>query len=244
MTHDGVILQLVAIDLVQLNSDVVVVYQEKNIAVFSTINKQPIAFYHHTTVSAGVKQGLWQKVGKGPLPHLTSLVFKQYFDKDDVETLNEFPDNLFRKIVKVKPHYTYWHVGEDVWHKMSESKGKQLKAENGDVVPPLTILERINRDEDSLRPIKMRDFSIENVVETGRRTKHLGKIEVGDNIKAVLKILRPPTSIETERLWFKVVDIQENKIIATLDNDPVYVQSIGDSDKISFVESEILEVLR
>lgn len=154
MTHDGAMLQLVAIDPVQLNSDVVVVYKEKNIEDFSTINKQPIAFYHHTTVSAGVKQGLWQKVGKGPLPHLASLIFKQYFDAEDVETLNEFPDNFFRKIVKLKPHYTYWHLGEDAWHKMSESRGKQLKAESGDIVPPLTILERMNDNEDGIRPVK------------------------------------------------------------------------------------------
>lgn len=89
----------------------------------------------------------------------------------------------------------------------------------------------------------MKDFYIENVADTGRRTERLGEIKVGDNIKVVLRLLKPINDIDAERLWFKVIDIQGDKIIATLDNDPMYVQSIGDSDKISFAEDEILEVL-
>ena len=55
VTKDGTYLQLVAIDTVQLNSDVVVVYDK---AALNDIPHAEISFYHHTTVSVGVREGL------------------------------------------------------------------------------------------------------------------------------------------------------------------------------------------
>jgi hypothetical protein len=90
----------------------------------------------------------------------------------------------------------------------------------------------------------MKEFYIENVIETGRREEDgVGSIEVGDNIKVVLRLYTPVEDIDAERLWFKVTQINDGKLLAELDNDPLYIKSISGTDALEFNESNVLEVL-
>ena len=91
----------------------------------------------------------------------------------------------------------------------------------------------------------MKEFYIENVIETGRREEDgVGSIEVGDNIKVVLRLYTPVEDIDAERLWFKVTQINDGKLLAELDNDPLYIKSISGTDALELNESNVLEVLK
>jgi hypothetical protein len=72
----------------------------------------------------------------------------------------------------------------------------------------------------------------------------VGSIEVGDNIKVVLRLYTPVEDIDAERLWFKVTQINDGKLLAELDNDPLYIKSISGTDALEFNESNVLEVLK
>ena len=89
----------------------------------------------------------------------------------------------------------------------------------------------------------MKEFYIEDVVKTGRRKNKTKSAKVGDNIKVVLRLYSPVDNIDAERLWFKVIDIKNGIIIASLDNVPSYLRSISETDKLEFTENNILEIL-
>lgn len=89
----------------------------------------------------------------------------------------------------------------------------------------------------------MKEFYIEDVVKTGRRKNKTKSAKVGDNIKVVLRLHSPVDNIDAERLWFKVIDIKNGIIIASLDNVPSYLRSISETDKLEFTENNILEIL-
>lgn len=67
---------------------------------------------------------------------------------------------------------------------------------------------------------------------------------VGDNIKVILKLHTPVNGVDAERLWFKIVEINGDKILAELDNDPLFIKSISGTDMLQFSKDNIFEVLR
>ncbi len=144
-TKSGILLQLVAIDYIQLNSDMIAVYKKQHANDLNKLHSAPISFYHHTTVSVGVKQGLWQKIGHAPIPDTSKMIFKQYFDKDIVEILHE---NYLTRLLKYSPptYWTTWKVGDKKWKRINNKKGFKLRAETGDIVHPQDIMDRINQD--------------------------------------------------------------------------------------------------
>lgn len=88
------------------------------------------------------------------------------------------------------------------------------------------------------------DFYIENVVESGRRKTVLPNIEVGDNVKIILRLTTPIDNIDAERLWFKVESVNDDgTLLVSLDNDPVYIRSISGTDTITVKNENILDVL-
>lgn len=88
------------------------------------------------------------------------------------------------------------------------------------------------------------EFYIEDVVTTGRREEEIGKIKVDDNVKIVLRLKSPVNNIDTERLWFRVLNIDGDSLKVELDNDPIYITSIREIDTLSVNRNNILEVLR
>lgn len=134
--------QFVAIDLLELSSDVIVVFNasvsEEEIR-NKAISTLPIEFYHHTTVSRGVKEGLWVKVGRAEPPGLSKLIFKEYYEK--------FYEDIFRFLPRWQqehyPNWKTWSPTDKKRKKLSEDRGKKLEAESGGVVPPDDIIYRI-----------------------------------------------------------------------------------------------------
>lgn len=139
VTPRGQYLQLVAIDYIQLNSDVIVYYGKVNP---DDIPNVPIKFYHHNTVSQGVKMGLWTKAGKRDLPDVSKLVFKQYFSEEDVELMDMRPV-LLQRLFKRRPYWTTWTPLDKKWKKISYKKGIALDAEESSVSPADELTYRI-----------------------------------------------------------------------------------------------------
>jgi hypothetical protein len=146
VTSRGEYLQLVAIDQVQLGGDVVVYYGRVGM---DQIPDVPIKFYHHNTVSQGVKMGLWKKAGRRPLPDLSKLVFKQYFG-EDLE-IHDYRHPLIRRIFKMRPYWATWTPIDEKWKKISYKKGLRLTAEDGGVGPATDLDYRIKHGVSSFK---------------------------------------------------------------------------------------------
>ena len=135
-TKNDEYIQLVAIDYIQLGGDVIAYYGKVDLNLIPTV---PIKFYHHNTMAQGVKIGLWEKVGKRPLPDLSKFVFKQYFDQQLVDMDGKML-GLFRR----RPYWTTWTPLDDKWKKISYHRGLKLVAEDGGVAPAMELDFRIN----------------------------------------------------------------------------------------------------
>jgi hypothetical protein len=89
------------------------------------------------------------------------------------------------------------------------------------------------------------EYYIENVLATGRIEELIKNIKVEDFVKVVLKINQPVKGIDAERLWFRVIDIIDtSSILVELSNDPIYLRSIKDGDRITVTKQNVLEVMK
>lgn len=136
------LLQLVAIDYNQLNSDVIVVYKAQSLSNLDALREQKPLFYHHSTVSEGVKQGLWHKIGKASLPDVSKLTFKTYFPPDDISVMQQVLSKDQYPLVD-QPHWAVWTPLSKDWKYTKDRAGLRLKAEDGAIVPPVVIAKRI-----------------------------------------------------------------------------------------------------
>lgn len=137
--NDKHYLQLVCLDLVNMNSDVVIV-SNKNM-LHEQLSSDDVAFYTHTFVDDGVEKGLWQKIGKSnPAVNISSLLFKTYRDNEVGEAeriaLGTEPEMPF-------PNWYIWSPGDADFRIVSEQEGDELLAEDGAVVPPMQVIARI-----------------------------------------------------------------------------------------------------
>jgi hypothetical protein len=141
-TDKKYLLQLVAIDSVQLNSDVITIYRIRSPLNLPTLPAEQMLFYHHTSVAEGVKQGLWNKVGRAPLPDISKLTFKTYFTPDDVSVMQLGTDEDSKRPT-TQPHWAIWTPVNKEWGYVRDRAGLKLKAEDGMIVPPRVITERL-----------------------------------------------------------------------------------------------------
>ena len=138
-------LQLVSLDLINLNSDVIVVFaKDVDPRQLEEISPKDIEFYTHTTVSEGVRQGLWEKVGNFEVKvDITKLAFKNYHDSFTGRTLSSSLEgpSLMPKIPF--PNWTTWNPLDEEWKYISLEVGRKLVAEDGGIKPPSDIVYRI-----------------------------------------------------------------------------------------------------
>lgn len=136
------LLHFVAIDLVDLNSDVIIVYKP-HVSLKDIKDKgflpENVDFYTHTTVSQGVKQGLWHKIGKVSTPPLHLFPFKQFHDEEEKEAdqaAGITPASSY-------PYWTTWTPDDTDWHVLSADEGAKLVAEDGLILPANDVIYRI-----------------------------------------------------------------------------------------------------
>lgn len=132
--------QLVALDLTQLNSDVIAVFSSNNDLTDSTdeidaIVHSGVEFFTHTTVSAGVSNKLWTKIGKTVVVNCDDALFK------DIDYNDDFPD--WEPYEKDYYHsWVIWRPNEE-WRKIGDRLADYPNAELGAVYPPNDVVYRI-----------------------------------------------------------------------------------------------------
>lgn len=133
--------QLIAFDLTMLNSDVIrafkKVYPADEKPDLNEIVKGEVEFYAHSTASAGVKWGLWEKVGKSAdVGDTSQILFRDTNDYGSSSRKTKEP-------VKISERWYVWHINDDDFTCVGKLKGENRKAEIGVVIPPHAIEERI-----------------------------------------------------------------------------------------------------
>jgi len=127
----------VAIDRTQLGSDVIRVFRETYEKDASPTPEEVVAgetdFYAHTTISLGVKMGLWKKAGHvsevGPL----DILFRDTHDCG--RAIDEEP-------VRISSRWYIWRLNEE-FQEVGILKGEHRGAEIGVVVSPHNIVARL-----------------------------------------------------------------------------------------------------
>jgi hypothetical protein len=125
-------LQYIISDLSQLNSDVIRTFKKKytmdaNPDLLEIVNDE-IDFYAHCVTKAGIKEGIWEKVGNIPNIGTTDhILFKDKMDYTNPSITND---------------WWIWKINEE-FIKVGKLKSEYKKAEFGLVFPPIDILYRL-----------------------------------------------------------------------------------------------------
>jgi hypothetical protein len=130
--------QLIAFDLIQLNSDVI-----RSFARTFPIDAHPglqeivngeIEFYTHCVTKLGLKMNLWEKVGNiGNVGELKHVIFR------DTNDSGGKPGEQ----VKISEKWYVWRIGDADFTRVGKLEGENRKAELGIVVNPFDVVERM-----------------------------------------------------------------------------------------------------
>lgn len=135
--------QLIAYDIVQLNSDVVRVFTQKysthESPRMSDIVRGEVHFYAHCVTRAGIKFGYWEKVGKaddiGESRHILFRGTSDYGRKPGMDA------------VKVSNNWYVWRLGDESFTHVGRLQGENRQAEIGLVFEPESIVHRMKTGE-------------------------------------------------------------------------------------------------
>lgn len=124
--------QYIASDLTQLNSSVIRAFKEEYpidaAPDLAEVVKGDVDFYVHCVLNWGLKMGLWEKVGNVPaVGKIDHIMFRQ--EEDEPGT-------------KISYKWYVWRINEEMKF-VGKLKGDYQKAEIGDVMPPHSIVQRM-----------------------------------------------------------------------------------------------------
>ena len=123
--------QLIAIDLTQLNSDVIRVfktsYELKCNPDLSQIVNDEVEFYAHCITKFGIKLDFWEKIGNSAYIGDTDILFRS--SGDDRKT-------------KISEKWWMWKINKEQKY-VGKLTGEYQKAEIGSVIPPDSIVYRM-----------------------------------------------------------------------------------------------------
>jgi hypothetical protein len=131
--------QLVAFDLLQLNSDVIRAFK-KEYSLNSTPNLTEIVngeieFYAHCITKLGVKMNVWEKVGNtDEVGDTTGVLFKD---------TNDYGSAVGEEPIKVSHKWYVWRINDEYFSRVGKLDGGNKEAEIGIVINPHEIVNRI-----------------------------------------------------------------------------------------------------
>lgn len=130
-------LQYIVNDLTQLNSDVIRVFKkvyhiDDNPDLSEIINKE-IDFYAHCVTKWGVKLGYWHKVGNIDNVGELNVLFRSIGDEGNQQ-------------MKISQNWWIWKINENQ-RRVGKLEGENQKAEIGSVIPPDSIVHRMQTGE-------------------------------------------------------------------------------------------------
>lgn len=131
--HTQRLFQFIALDLTQLNSDVIRVFKEPYPVTddpnFEEIVRGPVDFHAHTVVKWGVRNGLWRKIGKATLPTTTDVLFRDSTDYGD-------------PCVTLSERWYIWKINGP-FKDVGRLTGSNRNADIGVVISPDSVVARI-----------------------------------------------------------------------------------------------------
>jgi hypothetical protein len=134
--------QLVAFDLTQLNSDVIRAFKkiypiDANPDVLEIVNGE-IEFYAHCVTKIGLKMGYWESIGNindvGKTDH---ILFRGTNDSGSKPG----------EQIKVSHKWYVWKINDNDFTRVGKLEGENRKAEIGSVMPPDSIVYRMQTGE-------------------------------------------------------------------------------------------------
>jgi len=132
--------QLIAYDLQMLNSDVIRAFEKKypmnETPPLSEIINGEVEFYAHCVTKWGVKLGYWEKIGSNPdVGQLDHILFRETSDWGPVPATPE--------TVYISEKWYVWRINDDDFTDVGKLEGENRNAEIGPVMPPKSIVERM-----------------------------------------------------------------------------------------------------
>jgi len=134
--------QLIAFDLLQLNSDVIRAFKHEYLldekpSVVAIVTGE-VSFYAHCVTKFGVKMGLWNKVGSSKdVGNLDGVIFKG---------TNDYGSKPGEQVL-VSHKWYIWRLGDAKFTRVGELVGDNRRAEIGVIVNPYDIINRIKTGE-------------------------------------------------------------------------------------------------
>lgn len=138
-SHSKKYFQLIALDLIQLNSEVIRVFKKSysvndNIDLLEIINDE-VDFYAHCVTKFGVKMGLWENVGNvNEIGDISKILFRD---------TNDYGAKVNEEKIKISEKWYIWHINDEDFTRVGKLEGENRKAEIGVVINPYSIVERI-----------------------------------------------------------------------------------------------------
>ena len=132
-------------DYTQMNTNVIKVfkthYREDENPTIEDILNDEVDFYIHTSILAGVKQGLWKKIGNR---NISSNFERPYFisSKDDSIDYSE--------------RWYVWQAGDEDYTYVGKLPQKYHKWEEGSIYPPFAIVDRIFKGDTGFKKPKFK----------------------------------------------------------------------------------------
>lgn len=132
--------QYLMLDASCMNSEVVRVFQTKyhqdDEVDINSISNDRVAFHTHIVVSAGIKQGLWHKIGHVPLGDFSVPTFRNTLDENE----------------EVSNNWSIWKTGQP-WQFIGSLNNDQKKLDTASIIPPAILVHKVhyypdNRDFD------------------------------------------------------------------------------------------------
>lgn len=131
--------QLISFDLLQLNSDVIRVFNKTyaidSLPPMEEILNDKVDFYVHCVTKWGIKMGLWEKIGNSKtVGDLNGIIFRDtadYGGKEETELL-AYSNNWF-----------VWKIGDSSFTTVGKIEGENRNSFNGMVINPLGVIELI-----------------------------------------------------------------------------------------------------
>jgi hypothetical protein len=131
--------QLIAFDLLQLNSDVIRTFEKLYPLDVNTdlsdVVSGDVDFYAHCVTKLGVKMKVWEKEGNVDIIGDTlSILFRD---------TNDYGSSVGEKPIKVSNNWYVWRINDEDFTRVGKLEGDNKEAEIGIVMNPYDIIDRI-----------------------------------------------------------------------------------------------------
>lgn len=137
--HQVKYFQLIAFDLLQLNSDVIRGFKEtytvKDLPPIDKIVDGEVEFYVHCVTKFGLKMNLWKKYGNSSnLGSLENILFR------DTNDCGVKEGDL---TIRISHNWYIWKLGDSDFSRVGKLIGENRKAEIGIIMDPISIFEKV-----------------------------------------------------------------------------------------------------